>query len=171
MRTTPVRQVIVDAVTSLALLFQRVGQTGEVAVVVVAPHQRHVVGHPDSVLIDIKHLLVGDKDGGSPTPTLPSREGVKHFVLFADDVAKSFDLFFRCPRTFHRTIVNASHTQCVDGIHIAGFIYALLPIVQHALSVGEKVIVAHSLRVPLSHIVAQHRLAVARTHVDAELPY
>ena len=73
--TSPVRQVVVDAVTTLAPLLQRVGQTREVAVVVVAPHEHHVVGHAYAVLIDVEHLLVGNEHHRSPLRTSPRRGG------------------------------------------------------------------------------------------------
>ena len=50
-------------------------------------------------------------------------------------------------------------------MHVAGVVHAFLPVAEHTLSVGEEVVVAQAFLVPFAHVVAQHRLAVARSHV------
>ena len=57
----PIAEVVVDSAAATALLFPCIRQTGHVAVVVVAPHQRHMVGHLQALFIQLKHFLVGNE--------------------------------------------------------------------------------------------------------------
>ena len=61
-RTSPVGQVVVDAVAARALLLQRVGQSCQVAVIVVAPHEHHVVGHAHALFINVEHFFIGNEN-------------------------------------------------------------------------------------------------------------
>ena len=58
-RPPPVGKVVIHTGAALPLLFAGVGEVGDVAIVVVAPHQRDIVGHPQSFLVELQHLLVG----------------------------------------------------------------------------------------------------------------
>ena len=57
-RTSPIAEVVIDGSPTLTLLFTDAGIACHIAVVVIAPHQRHVIGYPESHLIQFQHLLV-----------------------------------------------------------------------------------------------------------------
>ena len=53
--------MIVNAVTAAALTLDLVGNVADKAVVVVYPHDGHVVGHFETVVVDRLHFLVGNE--------------------------------------------------------------------------------------------------------------
>ena len=61
MRTSPVAQMVIDTCPALSLLLSSIGEASHIAVVVITPHQRHIVRDAQSLLIQLKHLLVGHK--------------------------------------------------------------------------------------------------------------
>ena len=58
----PVTEVVVDTTATRPALLLGIGQTGDVAVVVVTPHERGRLRHPQAVLIDFEHLLIRQED-------------------------------------------------------------------------------------------------------------
>ena len=57
-RAPPVTEMIIDAATTLPLLFAGIRVTRHVAIVIITPHQCHIVGHLQSHLVELQHLLI-----------------------------------------------------------------------------------------------------------------
>ena len=62
MRASPIAEVVVYSRSADALLFLVVGQSRHIAVVVVAPHQRDIFGHNQTIFVYLQHLLVRDEN-------------------------------------------------------------------------------------------------------------
>ena len=99
-RTSPIAQVIVHSCASAAFLLQAVGEAGEVAVVVVAPHQRYIVGHAEPVLIYFQYFLVWHEHLRNVS-RLASEVLVHELPLLVNDTLQAIELLFGCFHTLH----------------------------------------------------------------------
>ena len=61
MRAPPITQVVVNSTTATALLLASIREAGHVAIVIVAPHKGYVIGHLQTLLIQLQHLFVRHK--------------------------------------------------------------------------------------------------------------
>ncbi len=61
MRAPPVRDMIVNAVAPTTRAFRLGWKMPYISVIVVTPHQRHIIRHLQSGIIDVKNLLIRDK--------------------------------------------------------------------------------------------------------------
>ena len=59
---SPIAQVIIYACSSAPSLLLVVAQSSEIPIVVVAPHQHHVVGNTQPILIDFQYFFVRNKN-------------------------------------------------------------------------------------------------------------
>jgi len=148
-------------------LFGSVGQARHVAVVVVAPHQRDVVGHLQPHVVDVEHLFVRNEH-----LRLFGRVAeifADELLLVVDDELQSVELLLHCLHALHRAVVDAAHAdgQQVAALRALHFFQPLYPVVLYRLSVGDVVKRAAFLLVPLSDVVAQQRLTVRRADGDA----
>ena len=102
--------MIIDASPTPALLLLCIGQACQVTIVIVAPHQRDVIGHTQSALHNLEHLLIRNKDLRHLlhilTVVLPDK-----LALVVDDLLKSRKLFLFGLHTFHRPIVDSTHAN------------------------------------------------------------
>ena len=159
--TSQVGRVVVDARTPRAFLLFGAAQPFHVAVVVVGPDDRHVVGKLQPAVVDVEHLLVG-------------REDLRNLLRgFAQYVGQGLPLGqqgllhrgFPCVEVLaagHRPVVQPPQGQCVD-VFIGG--RRLDALFQHPVHPGPVVHVvpfAHRLRVPLAGGVQSQRFAVRR---------
>ncbi len=162
-RTTPVAEVIVHATAAAALLLLGIGEAGHVAIVVVAPHQRHIVGHFQSLFVNLQHLFIWYEH-----LHLLRRVAdilADELLLVVNHLLQGVELLGHGLHAFHRAVVYAAHS---DGEHVAArrafdLLEPLRPVVLHGLFVGDIVEPAALLLVPFVHVVAQQRFAVRRT--------
>ena len=163
---SPVRQVVVDAGTALPLLLLRVRQARHVAVVVVAPHQHDVVRHAQAALHDFQYLFIGYKDLGHALHVLAIVFAYQ-LALVVDDLLQSAELLFAGLDALHRTVVNAAHADGEELLGAAHLLQSLGPVLPDLLAVGHVVIGTAHVAVPLGHVVAQQRFAMAAANEDA----
>ena len=166
-RTPPVAQVIVDASPTPSLLLKAVGQARQVAVVVVAPHQRHVVGHAQAALHNLQHLLVGDEHLGHLLYLLIVILA-QQLALVVDDLLQAAELLLLGLHALHRPVVNAAHANGKKLLAAPHLLQPLCPIALHLVAIGHVVIGSALLHVPFGHVVPQQRLAVAGANDDGE---
>ena len=160
MRPAPVAQVVIHAATARAPLFGCVGQARHVSVVVVAPHQRDVVGHLQPHVVDVEHLFVGDEH-----LRLLGRVAeifADELLLVVDDELQSVELLLHRLHALHRAVVDATHAdgQQVAALRAFDLFQPLYPVVLYRLAVGDVVKRTAFLLVPLADVVAQQWFAV-----------
>ena len=168
-----IRQVVVDACTALALHLFWIAEIAAVTMFVIAPQQRHVVWHLQTVVIGIEHLFVGTEHLRNLLDRLVDI-AAQHVALVVDGLLHQGHTFLRAVGSLHRIVVDAAKTEGIGILVLAVGFYASLPIVLHRLPVGDVVEIAKafftlSLRLsiycfPLSFIVAQHLFTMRRTH-------
>ena len=170
----PVGEVIVYGVAARARLLGGRRHLPDVAMIVVHPHQRHVVGHLQTGVVAVEHLFVGDeylRDGGGVADAVG-----QELPLVGDDVGEGCHAFGRGAVAVDACIVDATHAEGVDGILAATLAHALGPVALNHLLVR----LPHPVRVavtaelvarlaPLVLIVPEHLLAMAGAHVDVVL--
>ena len=152
-RTAPVREVIVDAASPTPLLLLGIGQTGEVAVVVVTPHQGHVAGNTQTALIDFEYFFIRNEH---------LRNGLHLIIIIAaqqlalviNHLLQSVQLLLLGLHTLHRAVVNAAHANGEELLAASHFLQALSPVALHLLAIGDIVVGAALLHVPFGHVVA-----------------
>ena len=109
-RSTPVAQVVIHASAAFSLLLLGIGQSRQVAVIVVAPHQRHVVGHAQPALHNLQHLLIGDEDLRHLLYMLLIKLSYQ-LPLVVDDLLQCPELLLWARHPLHRAVVDAPHAQ------------------------------------------------------------
>ena len=50
--------MIINASTTFTLLLLRIGQTCQVTIVIITPHQRYVIWHLEAAFHNLQHLLI-----------------------------------------------------------------------------------------------------------------
>ena len=104
--------VVIDACPSLALLFLGRAEPFHVAIIVVHPHERDIIGYPQPTLVDFHHFLVGHellRDGVYGAVDVLGEDGslvVEHFLYQAD--------FLVLGHAHQSRIVYASHGKGVE---------------------------------------------------------
>ena len=164
---TPVARVVVDAVTPAAVSLGRIGEMTDIAVVVVGPHECHIVGHMESLLVYIEHLLVGHKHLRH-TPQLAFIEverGGQHASLVVDSHLQVAHLVVHSACAQHGTIVKSAHTERVNNLLILYVVKPLLPEGLYALPVAHIVVFTLSAHGPFGGCRAGHGFAVRATYV------
>lgn len=167
--------MVVDAVAAFAPPLGVVRQLAHVAVVVVRPDERDVVGHLDARVVEVQHLLVRDEDLrlGSQADLLG-----QDAALVGDDVVHHHDLLRdrRGVLRLQRRVVQTAHperpTALVRGV-LAG---PGSPVVRDDTGVHRVVVhrqgaigvrVLRRPRVPFVDAVPEQRLGVAGADDDA----
>jgi hypothetical protein len=89
----------------------------------------------------------------------------QHGALISEDLLQHLDSFDLGLGSDDRTVVDAAHAQRVDVFVLAVLRHAIIPVLADTLRVS-RVIVVLRLIGPFSHVVAEHRLSVRRTHHD-----
>ena len=162
-RTTPIGEMIVDTTSTNSFLFFCIRQPSYVAVIVIAPHQRHVIRHLQTLFVELQHLFIWHKHlhlllGGTDILT-------KQLLLVVDDLLQTLQFLLSGFIPLHRPVVNTPHT---DGEHIVlrllDFLQSLNPILLHLLAISLIVKGSALFYIPLIHIVTQQRFAMRRTY-------
>ena len=164
-RTTPITQVIIDATTAKALLLFLVAKAGHIAVVVITPHEGHIVGHLQATFQNFQNFFIGYKDLWHLFYIF-TIVFADEFALVVDDLLQTVELFFLGFNTFHRTIMDAAHADGKELFATFHLLQALCPVLLNLFAVGDIVIWATFLVVPLGHIVTQQGLAVRSANQD-----
>ena len=166
-RPAPIRKMVIDACSTAALLFAGIGEPGDVAIIVIAPHQRDIIGYFQPLLVELQHFLVGNEHLhllGWIADVFPDQS-----LLIVDHLLQGFEFLLFCLVALHRTVVDATHA---DREHIVvrmlHFFLSLGPVLPDSLTVRAIVEGPASVFVPLAYVVAEQRLTVAGTHHDAK---
>ena len=164
-RTAQVGRMIVDARTPGTFLLRGTAQAFHVAVVVVGPDDRHIVGELQSPVVDIEHLLVGGEHlrnllRGSAQhvcQNMPLRQqGFLHGGLPCVEVLAAG----------HGPVMQTPQGQRVDVLIGRRGFDALLQHPVHSGPVVHVVPFAHGLRIPFAGGVQPQRFAVRRAYGD-----
>ena len=158
--------MVVDTAATRPALLLGIRQAGDVAVVVVTPHQRGRRRHPQAVLINLQHLLVGQEDLRHLAHILRDI-APQQLLLRVDDSLQTVGLLLHGADTFHRAIVDAPHADGEQLVFRLQLLQALRPVVEHGLPVGDEVIRSPLLDIPLADVVAQHGFTVRAAQRDA----
>ena len=102
--------MIIDASPTLTLLLFCIRQTRQVTIVIVAPHQRDIIGHTQSALHNLEHLFIRYKDLRHLLHILTVVSPDK-LALVVYHLLKCCKLFLFGLHTFHRPIVDATHAN------------------------------------------------------------
>ena len=154
-------EVVVDAGAAAALAFLKRRQTADIAPVIVAPEQQHVVRDAHALLVVVLNFLV-------------QRPQLRHLLRFllellpddrtlvADDLLQQVDVgVFR-----HRLVAVAAHRHRDHLFVIARVAQALGPEVTQDVAVA--MVIPRSLAVALPLLLRpHHRFVVGRAHHDA----
>ena len=166
-RTAPVAQVIVYTTAARTLLLGLVAHASHISVVVVAPHQRNIVRHNESRLIDVEYLLIRNEH---------LRHARNVFVvvfLYQTSLTvygrlQAVELLLLRLAALHSAVVDAAHADGEEHILTLYLLEALYPVFLHVIPVGDEVIRAASVLVPFRNIVPQKGFTMRRTHHDVE---
>ena len=167
MRPAPVTEVVIYAAATLALLLLGIRKAGKVAIVVVAPHQGHVVRHPQAALINLQHFLVRDEDLRHLLHILAVILPYE-FPLVVDDLLQAIQFLLRCLHALHRAVVNASHADGKEFLRPLHLLQTLCPVSLYCIAVGDIVVCSALLYVPFCHIIAQERFTMACAYQNAK---
>ena len=154
--------VIIDSCPAAAGLLRGIRQPCDVTVVIVAPHQRNVVGQFHAVVVDVEHLLVGYKGLRNVADRAVQLRG-EQLPLGADHLVGQGGLLIERHGSGHLAIVNPAHTQRKDIFIVGDLEHPLAPVTQHTRAIGGKIVLAVTLRIPLADVVAHHWLAMRRS--------
>ena len=156
----PVAQVVVYARTPAAPLLGVVAEARQVSVVVVTPHQRDVVRHAESVLVDVQHLFIRYEDLRHPCDVLADMP-FQQLALVVDDLLQRLRLLLQTPaHALHGPVVDAPHADGVQILAALALAQSFGPVLVYGLAVGHVVKASPLLDVPLAHVVAQHGFAM-----------
>ena len=168
-------KVVIDACTALALLLLGIREVAAVPMLVVAPQQRNVIGHLQSVVVCIEHLLVCAQHLRNLLYRFVD-VSPQHVALVVNRLLHQPHTFFGAVGSLHGIVVDAAQSQGVGVLIFPVGLDARLPVVLHRLAVGNVVEVAQSALalslgafvhcLPLALVVAQHLLAMRRAHHD-----
>ena len=168
MRTAPVGGVVIDTVAAAALTLGLRREMADVAVVVVAPQESHVVRHLQACLIYILHFLVGDEHLRHVVDAARHVFGEQR-ALILEHLLQHLFLFLNGRGAVHGSIVQTAHSQRVNHGLAGGLLHALFPEGKHVILVVYIVVLSHSTHAPLAIGVAAHRLAMTGSDEDAVL--
>ena len=158
--------MIINASPTLTLLLLFIGETGHVAVVVVTPHQRHIIGHLQAALQDLQHLFIRNKNLRYLLHLFIIIL-TNQFTLVVDHLLQALQFLLLGLHALHRTVVDATHA---DGKELLGALHlleALYPVLLHLFAVGDVIVCTTRSVVPLGHVVAQQGFAVTGADEDA----
>ena len=162
MRTSPVREVIIDASPTLAFLLFFIREACHIAVVVVTPHQRDIIRYLQTNLQNLEHLLIRNKDLGHLLHLFMIILA-NQFTLVVNDLLQAFQLFLLRFHALHRTVVDATHADSKKLLRAFHLLQALYPVLLHLLTVGDIVVRTTLSVIPLGYVVAQQGFAVRGT--------
>ena len=112
-RATPVRKMIVNAMSAFSGLFSAVGKMTNIAVIIVGPHQRHIFRHLQARFVHIQHFFVRNKNLRNLLQIRIHIIGY-HFALRLQNFVKCIFLFLQCVCTQHFTIVHTTNSQSIN---------------------------------------------------------
>ena len=139
-----------------------------VAIIIIRPHQRHIVGYLQPCMIDVKHLLVGDKHLGN-YPHIEINVAGQQLSLVVYHLLQIVQFLTWSLHSLHGAVVQTAHANGIDHVLPLHLVEPLCPELQHLLPVGHVVVVAFASHLPLGGRRCAHRFAVASAHVDAIL--
>ena len=157
--------MIIDASPTLTFLLFGVGETRHMAIVVVTPHQRHVVGHLKTALKNLQHLFIRDKDLRNFLHLLIIILTDK-FTLVIDDLLQALQLFLFGLHTLHRTVVDAAHADGKELLRTFHLLETLYPVLLHLFTIGDIVVGTAFGMIPFGHVVPEQGLAMAGSDKD-----
>ncbi len=158
-RTAPVRHVIVHAVASLAGLLGLGGEVADEAVIVVAPHQSHILRHFKAGMIYIENLLIRYENlrhGGNILVYIAGN----HIALVGYGLGKHVFLLLYGLSAFHGAVVHASHAEGIYNLLIGHVAHTLFPERHHTVAVVHIVVFALATALPFYGRARRHRLAM-----------
>ena len=163
-RAAHVVEMVVDPRPAGALAFVRSRQAADVAPIVVAPQQRHVVGHTHALFVVRLHFFI-------ECPCLRDLGDVgidvlrQNLPLIGHDLLQQLHVFIQVGAA-HGHVPVAAHADGGHALEILVALYALGPeIFQHVGILG---VVPHARAVPRPFLLCpQHRLVVRSAHHHA----
>ena len=166
-RTPPIRDMVVNAVSARSGSFFFGREMGDVSVIVVTPHQGDVFGHLQPGFVHVQHLLV-------------RYQHLRHFRHFSlvfrqqlalvfDDLGQCFLLVFHGLGSQHAAIVHPAHAQRIDVVRMTEQFHPFFPKRKHVFAVGQVIVFALPHLAPFAVGVAHHRLAMRRAEIDGIL--
>ena len=166
MRAAPITQMVINTPTALTHLLPGIRKARQIAIVVITPHQRHIVRHLQAPLIELQYLFIWHEH-----LHLLGRIayiGPKKFLLVVNDLLQALKLLLFRLIAFHRTVVDAAHT---DGEYIVlrplHGLKPLNPIPLDGLAIGAVVKGAPLFYIPLADIIPQQRFTMGGAYDDA----
>ena len=142
---------------------------------IVTPEQRHIIGHLQSMMIGIKHLLVSTKNLRNLFYCLMDVTA-QNVALIVNGLLHQSHTFCSCMGSLHRIIMDTAQTNDIGVLIFPVDLNTLLPIILHHLAVGYIVKTTKSgltfclcplvYSLPLSLVIAQHLFTVRRSHHD-----
>ena len=166
MGAPPVRYVVVDTVASRTCTFSLGREMANITIIVVRPHQTDVIGHLQAGMIDIEHLLVGDKHLGHPRHVFVYIAG-QQLALVGNDPFQHRFLFGDGLGSFHGTVVYPSHAYGVEDRLSGHLFHPLFPKAAHRLAVVHIVVFALASFLPFHGGARSHWLTMRASDIDA----
>ena len=169
--------MIVDSPTTFALAFGGCGQFADIAPIVVAQKDNHIVGHTQTQIVILLHLLV-------KCPNLlaligrTARNIGNNFPLIINNILKQALILLIVRHILVVVALLAAHCSVAIAAHTNG--YKVLVVLRALDSLTEKLvdngfvrrIVPNAVLIAVTHpllVIARHRLVVRRAHHNAEL--
>ena len=176
-RRAHIINVIVDSPTAFALAFGGSGQFADIAPIIVAQKNNHIVRHTQAQIVIGLHFFV-ERPNLLPLAGRTARNIGNYFSLIINNILKQ-TLIFLIIRDIlvvvaflaaHRGIAIAAHT---NGNQVLVVLRALDSLTEKLIDNGfVRRIVPNAVLIAATHpllVVAGHRLVVRRAHNNAEL--
>ena len=167
MRTSPIGYVIIDAVSTFAGLFFRRREVTDIAIIIITPDQRDIIGHLQSGIINVEYFLVryeSLRNGGDIFIHILFQQTT---LVFKHAFQHSF-LFYNSLGSLHLPVVHTTHTQSIDIFLSRHFFHTVFPEFVNGGTVIHIVIIALSPSSPFAGSTTHHRFAMGRTDKNTE---
>ncbi len=166
MRTSPVRYMIIDSIASRTCAFFSSREMADITIIIITPHQRHIIRHLQSGMINIEHFFIGNKNLRDFSylfinvflnqPALIRKHTIYHGLLF-----------LHCLCSLHLAIVHTTHTQRIEYFLTCHFFDTVFPEFINCRSIIYIIISPLSSSLPLAGSIASHRFAMGSANEDS----
>ena len=165
MRFSKIRNVIIDAGSSLSFLFFFIIQPGYITIIIITPHNRYIFRYFKTVIIYIEHLLIGHESLRNPG-NIGFQRLSKQSSLVSYHLRQYLCLFVQAPGTLHFTIMNSTHPDSIYIFRMLQLIQTFHPKGLYFFLVSHIIICFSPGFIPFTICVSHQWLTMGSSHYD-----
>ena len=167
-RASPIGDMVINTVSSLADTLFSSREVTDIAVVIITPHQGHIIRNLQAGVINIKYFFIRYKNLRNLSHIFIHIFLYQATLISEYTVQHSFLLFYRLG-TLHLAIMYATHTKRIEYFLICHFFHPVFPEFIDSSTVIYIVIRSIPSSSPLSGSTASHRFTMGSPHKDPVL--